>query len=89
MNPNLNANRTSDGRIGVSIVAPGGDPGRGANNIGTFLNPPNFVDQFTSTAGGQYDFEGTNNGNAVYSNDAFSGVTLRSRSLRSATRLPN
>jgi hypothetical protein len=75
VNPNLNANRTADGRIGVSIIAPGGDPGPGANNTGTFLNPPNFVDQFTSTAGGQYDFVGTNNGNAVYSNDAFSGVT--------------
>ncbi len=74
-NSTANANRTADGRIGVSIVAPGGDPGPGANNTGTFLNPPNFVDQFTSTAGGQYDFVGTNNGNAVYSNDAFSGVT--------------
>jgi hypothetical protein len=75
MNPNLNANRTADGRIGVSIVAPGGDPGPGANNVGTFLNPPNFVNQFTSTAGGQYDFEGTNNNNAVYSNDTLNGVT--------------
>ncbi len=81
-NPNLNANRTADGRIGVSLVAPGGDPGTppaipamGAGNTGTFLNPPNFVDQFTSTAGGQYDLAGTNNANAVYSNDAFAGVT--------------
>ena len=42
-NPNLNANRTADGRIGVSLVAPGGDPGTppaipamGAGNTGTF-----------------------------------------------------
>ena len=38
------------------------------------MNPPNFVDQFTTTAGGEYDLDGSNNANAVYSNDAFAGV---------------
>jgi hypothetical protein len=76
--PGVPANQTSDGRIGVQIVAPGGDPGP-SGAVGTFLNPPAFVNQFTSTAGGQYQLNttiavGANSTEPVYKNDVFNGL---------------
>jgi hypothetical protein len=84
LNGNWNANRTADGRIGVSLVAPGGDPGPSANNKGNIPDPTNsamklpaFDNQFLTTAGGQFELnpELTRQvGNNVYDQDTFDGT---------------
>ncbi len=81
-NGTLNANQAVDGangslltRIGVTLVAPGGDAGPGPSNAGTFNALPAFSNQFQSTAGGQYQLAGTIGGGTtpVYSQDSFNG----------------
>jgi|GEM_PF-1754648 len=70
----VNANRTSDGRIGVTLVAPGGDAGPGAGNVGTFNALPAFDNQFQTTAGGQFQYSSTNGGGVkFYDQDSFNG----------------
>lgn len=78
LNGRTMANATSDGRIGMSMVAPGGDPGPVVVGNGTMAALPAFNDMFKSTAGGQYELLGTVGGlgvTPVYTNDAFTGVT--------------
>jgi len=70
------SNATTDGRIGVNLVAPGGDPGPSAGNIGTFNALPAFDNQYLTTSGGQFQLNGTNGaGRPIYNQDTFTGGT--------------
>lgn len=92
----LGANATADGRIGISLVAPGGDPGPSAGGVGTFntisMGMPAFDDQFQTTAGGQYNIIPNNNAfdPSVYLNDSLNkGVTTLADGAAADTTAPN
>ncbi len=87
--PYNTSNATLDGRIGVNLVAPGGDPAAPAGLAQFNAIPAGFfTNQFQSTAGGQYEFQGITAGNAVYNNDALSGVTSANSAIVTDTGAP-
>ncbi|HWB99169.1 MAG TPA: S8 family serine peptidase, partial [Bryobacteraceae bacterium] len=81
---------TGYGRIKTDIIAPGGDPGPGAQALGTFNAQPAYDNQFLSTAGGQYEYDHSDAGGVpFYNQDSMDGnVTSHASASASDNKMP-